>query len=214
MGLGGGGESAHHLHPPRFTPESRHSLSCVCCNCQPSSCLIGTTIEHTIATTGLLIVVTYLSRQRWQWTHFQCLSRQGVSTIYVFCTDWQDAIRTVKLVVCATKQRKEIITAVLNGSILQPAIKCKLWCFFFLSEQGKCKVFNCRNLRQQVCVFILNAYAVSRNTMSLIWSVWNLRKDSVFTPNRGGGREGSCENKWNNKCINANIKYTKIYIYI
>ena len=131
MGLGGGGESAHHLHPPRFTPESRHSLSCVCCNCQPSSCLIGTTIEHTIATTGLLIVVTYLSRQRWQWTHFQCLSRQGFSTIYVFCTDWQDAIRTVKLVVCATKQRKEIITAVLNGSILQPAIKCKLWCFFF-----------------------------------------------------------------------------------
>ena len=28
-------------------------------------------------------------------------------------------------------------------------------------------VFNYRNLRQQVCVFILNAYAVSRNAISL-----------------------------------------------
>ena len=29
-------------------------------------------------------------------------------------------------------------------------------------------VFNCWNLRQRVCVFILNAYAVSSNAMSLI----------------------------------------------
>ena len=77
--------------------------------------LIGTTIEHTIATTGLLIMVTYRSRQRWKWTHFYCLSRQGVSSIYAFFTDWQDAIRTVKLVVCATKEGKEIITVVSNG---------------------------------------------------------------------------------------------------